>query len=139
MHNDHTISSSTFLQICLSLPFLFYALYSKYACLQFWCRFLNAFSKSFQFRVPDKANFLPFDKESSVSIELSLLDDETIIWPFIMESFLKNITLKIEDTPIIHFFTFFLHILKIIFGSFNKAQTRTETIFSSWQKTIIIL
>ena len=37
------------------------------------------------------------------------------------------------------FLPFFLHILKIIFGSFNKAQTRTETIFSSWQKTIIIL
>ena len=82
IHNDHTISSSTFLQICLSLSFLFYALYSKYACLQFWCRFLNAFSKSFQFRVPDKANFLPFDKESSKGIELSLLDDEMIIWPF---------------------------------------------------------
>ena len=68
---------------------------------------MNAFSKSFQFRVPDKANFLPFDKESSEGIELSLLDDETIIWPFILESFLKNITLKIEDTPIIHFFYLF--------------------------------
>lgn len=139
MHNDHTISSSTFLQICLSLSFLFYTLYSKYACLQFWCRFLNAFSKSFQFRVPDKANFLPFDKESSEGIELSLLDDETILWPFIMESFLNNIRSRLKTHQLYTFFTFFLHILKIIFGSFNKAQTRTETIFSSWQKTIIIL
>ena len=115
IHNDHTISSSTFLQICLSLSFLFYTLYSKYACLQFWCRFLNAFSKSFQFRVPDKANFLPFDKESSEGIELSLLDDETILWPFILESFLKNITLKIEDTPIIHFFLPFFYMFWRLF------------------------
>ena len=48
---------------------------------------LNAFSKSFQFRVPDKANFLPFDKESSEGIELSLLDDETIIWPLYWNRF----------------------------------------------------